>query len=112
MPRFWKAAAHLPADRFDAAAVLEFRAWLMAVRHDEAAEERELKALVDNDPGNAKALERLAVLMVQSGRREGSEASPPQGRDRPRPRRVPQDPVDGALTSRAGRPSWPSSPPC
>ena len=70
---FWPAVAQLPAADFDPAAVLELRAWLMAVRRDPAAEERELRALVGADLGNTKALERLAVLMVGSGRVKESE---------------------------------------
>jgi enediyne biosynthesis protein E4 len=65
---FWTAAAHLPAERFDANAILSFRAWLALVRHDTAAEQRELKAMIDQDPANVKAIERLAALLVESGR--------------------------------------------
>ena len=72
-PGFWNAVAHLPAGRFDPPAVLKLRAWLMALRHDAAAEERELRALIAVDPGNTKALERLAVLMVPLGRIKESE---------------------------------------
>ncbi len=70
---FWSAVAHLPAAAFDAAGVLKLRAWLMAARQDQAAEERELRALVEADPGNTKSLERLAVLMVPLGRAKESE---------------------------------------
>jgi tetratricopeptide (TPR) repeat protein len=70
---FWSALAHLPSSRFNPAAVLELRAWLMGVRHDGAALERELRALVAADPGNTKALERLASLMVGAGRAKASE---------------------------------------
>jgi enediyne biosynthesis protein E4 len=72
-PGFWNAVAHLPAGRFDPPAVLKLRAWLMSLRHDAAAEERELRALVAAEPGNTKALERLAVLMVPLGRIKESE---------------------------------------
>ena len=70
---FWKAVRHLPVDKFDAATILSLRAWLMALRHDEAGEERELRAIFAVDPGNTKALERLAALMVQPGRVSESE---------------------------------------
>ncbi len=70
---FWSALSHLPAAAFDAAAVLKLRAWLMALRHDPAAEERELRSLVEVDPGNTKALERLAALMVALSRVKESE---------------------------------------
>ena len=70
---FWIAVAHLPANRFDAATVLKLRVWLMALRRDASEEERELKALVEVDPGNTKALERLAVLMIGEGRVKESE---------------------------------------
>jgi enediyne biosynthesis protein E4 len=70
---FWSTVAHLPAAGFDPAAVLKLRAWLMAVRPDPAAEERELRVLVAADPGNTTAMERLAVLMVSVGRIKESE---------------------------------------
>ena len=38
-PGFWIAVAHLPASRFDAAAVKKLRVWLMALRRDAPAEE-------------------------------------------------------------------------
>jgi enediyne biosynthesis protein E4 len=72
-PGFWSAVAHLPAARFDPPAALKLRAWLMALRHDASAEERELRDLIAVDPGNTKALERLAVLMVPLGRIKESE---------------------------------------
>ena len=72
-PAFWNAVARLPAGRFEASAVLKLRAWLMGLRHDAAAEERELRALVAIAPGDTKALERLAVLMVPLGRIKESE---------------------------------------
>jgi enediyne biosynthesis protein E4 len=70
---FWSAVDHLQAAQFDAPAVLKLRAWLMALHRDQAAQERELRALVAVDPANTKALERLAVLMVPLGRAKESE---------------------------------------
>ncbi len=57
---FWEAAHHLPLDRFDPATQQSFRAWAAKHCGDPAREMRELKALIQQDPGNAKALERLA----------------------------------------------------
>ena len=71
---FWKAVAHVPADQFDETEQLGFRAWLAAIHHDPAQEESELSRLIECDPGNAKALERLAVLNVASGRHREAEA--------------------------------------
>jgi enediyne biosynthesis protein E4 len=72
-PGFWNAVARLPAGRFGPPAVLKLRAWLMALRRNTAAEERELRALVAIEPGDTKALERLSVLMVPLGRVKESE---------------------------------------
>ncbi len=71
---FWTAVPHLPAAGFDESEVLAYRAWLAASNHDPEREERELSSLIACDPGNAKALERLAVLNVESGRHREAEA--------------------------------------
>ncbi len=69
----WTAAASLPADHFDAIEIQELRVWLAAHTGDNVAERQELMALVRNDPGNAQALERLAVLATQSGQMRDAE---------------------------------------
>ena len=71
---FWTAVQHLPADRFDAPTILAYRAWLAARNHDPEQEDRELASLIDSEPGNTKALERLAVLKVESGRPREAES--------------------------------------
>jgi thioredoxin-like negative regulator of GroEL len=69
---FWTAVAHLPADRFDAAAIRALRVWLAGRRDEDAVEQRELSAQVQDNPGETRALERLAVLASQAG--EAGEA--------------------------------------
>ncbi len=64
---FWTAAAHLPADRFDAPATRALRVWLAGRHGPDALEHRELSAQVRDDPGNTRALERLAVLASRAG---------------------------------------------
>ena len=70
---FWTAVAHLPADQFDASEIQELRAWLAARRGEAEVEQRELTALVSDDPGNTQAIERLAVLATQAGRLDEAE---------------------------------------
>ncbi len=70
---FWNAAAHVPADRLDRAAVGTFRAWVSGRAGDPKVEEPALRSLVEADPGNARAIERLAALLVQSGRAREAE---------------------------------------
>ncbi|MDR3637913.1 MAG: FG-GAP-like repeat-containing protein [Isosphaeraceae bacterium] len=69
--RFQDAAgtlAHLPADRFDPAAVAKLHVWFAARRNDPVAERASLERLVELNPGDTSALERLAVLAAGSGR--------------------------------------------
>ncbi len=70
---FWEAAHHLPADRFDPAAQQSFRAWAAKHNGDPSREMGELKVLMQKDPGNAKALERLALLTFQAGEKHAAE---------------------------------------
>ncbi|MGO9471696.1 MAG: FG-GAP-like repeat-containing protein [Isosphaeraceae bacterium] len=70
---FWEAAHHLPLDRFDPATQQSFRAWAAKHGGDPAREMRELKALIQQDPGNAKALERLALLSFEAGNKQAAE---------------------------------------
>ena len=81
----------------------------MAVRREPAAEERELRALVAADPGNTKALERLAVLMVGSGRVEGIRGAGTAARRwSTAPTTRTARPSSTVTTSRAAQESWPS----
>src|SRR5262249_59884680 len=79
------------------------RAWLAGRLGRADDERRELEALIRDDPGNAPALERLAVLTLQSGRPRESEelrrrkAEVDQAHDRTR-----KILLDVDLSSRAG----------
>ena len=70
---FWSAVAHVPADRFDTTGIHGLRAWLAARRGETAVERRELTAQLRDDPGNAQALERLAVLTSLAGQAREAE---------------------------------------
>jgi tetratricopeptide (TPR) repeat protein len=70
---FWAAADHLPAERFDAAAVHRLRHWLVARGGDASLEQKELTSLLQEDPGDTRALERLAALVFASGETRESE---------------------------------------
>jgi tetratricopeptide (TPR) repeat protein len=64
---FWRAAAHAQRQP-----VATYRAWLAAQNGDAKAEEHALESLLESNPNDAKAIERLAALTIQSGRvREG-----------------------------------------
>ncbi|MDR3634978.1 MAG: FG-GAP-like repeat-containing protein [Isosphaeraceae bacterium] len=64
------AALHLQANRFTPANVFSLRAWLAARRRDHAAEQEALERVVAEEPGDAAALERLAVLAVEAANPE------------------------------------------
>jgi hypothetical protein len=68
------AVPYLPAAGFGRAEVLAYRAWLAASNHDREREKAALSSLIECDPGNANALERLAILKVESGRHVEAEA--------------------------------------
>jgi tetratricopeptide (TPR) repeat protein len=98
-----EAAGRLPAESFEPGAIASLRAWL-AGRFGRADDERhELEALIRDDPGNAPALERLAVLTFESGQLGESEgfrrqkAEVDQAHDRTR-----KILLDADLASRAG----------
>jgi enediyne biosynthesis protein E4 len=65
-----RALAHLPVERFSHSGVEALRAWLASRRHDTETEQRALEQLVQNEPGQCAALERLAVMATQAGRVE------------------------------------------
>jgi tetratricopeptide (TPR) repeat protein len=65
-----RAAAHLPATSFTQAGVLELRAWMAERSGDRKAERAALESLIALDPVDAAAVERLADLAVQDGKRE------------------------------------------
>jgi enediyne biosynthesis protein E4 len=62
-----RALAHLPAERFSRSAVEALRAWLASRRHDTETEQCALDQLLQDEPGECPALERLAVLATQAG---------------------------------------------
>ena len=63
----WDAMTHLPASEFSESQALSLRVWLAARRGDRTAERRALERLVEGDPGNTDALERLAVIAREMG---------------------------------------------
>jgi tetratricopeptide (TPR) repeat protein len=67
------AASHLPAARFRSVELLELRAWIAAQSGDPALEQRALVALVDIEPGNIGAWDRLAELALRAGRKSEAE---------------------------------------
>ena len=73
VPGVHAAAEHLPAGSFEPAGIRSLRAWLAARLESPDDERRELAALIRDDPGNAPALERLAVLTFEAGQPRESE---------------------------------------
>ena len=65
-----RALAHLPAALFSPAERLEWKAWLASRAGDAAAESNALRRLLDVDPANANALDRLATLATEAGDRD------------------------------------------
>jgi len=62
-----RALAKVRADCSTAAERCSLRAWLAAHRHDPGAERAALAQLIEIEPGNSAALDRLAALSVQAG---------------------------------------------
>ena len=65
-----RALNHLPGERFSRSRIEALRAWLAARRHDAETERHALEQLVQDEPGQCPAWERLAVLASQAGRVE------------------------------------------
>jgi enediyne biosynthesis protein E4 len=65
---------HLPVDEEPVGRVLALRAWLAAHRHDRDAERRALKELVELDPANGTARERLITLEREAGNSREADA--------------------------------------
>jgi YD repeat-containing protein len=61
------ALSHLPAEGFSLTDVLALRAWFAARGGDAQAERIALEEWIERVPGQASALERLAVLAAQAG---------------------------------------------
>ena len=64
----WRALQHLPAAGFSDVDLARIRAWLAAGEGDIQAERAALLALVERDPGNTTALDRLAALSASAGK--------------------------------------------
>ncbi|HZW32679.1 MAG TPA: FG-GAP-like repeat-containing protein, partial [Isosphaeraceae bacterium] len=62
-----QALAHLPAEVFSLTEVLKLRAWFAARAGHSEAERVALEQLIEQVPGDAEALERLAALASRSG---------------------------------------------
>ena len=70
---FWAALERLAPDNIDASAVHGLRSWLAVRGGDQPLERALLAALLASAPGNAKALERLSVLLFQAGKTREAE---------------------------------------
>jgi enediyne biosynthesis protein E4 len=67
------ALGHLPSERLPPARVEALRGWLAARRGDAVAERRALERLVEEEPGDCAAWERLAVLAARADRVEDAD---------------------------------------
>ncbi len=65
--RFWKAAERISAEAVSPLETQALRAWLVSRGGDRQAERRELARLVELQPSNSRALERLVVLALEAG---------------------------------------------
>jgi enediyne biosynthesis protein E4 len=61
---------HLPAEDWTPAQIQKLAAWLAAQRGDVGSEQRALEALLETNPGDLDALDRLAELAVKDGQQE------------------------------------------
>jgi tetratricopeptide (TPR) repeat protein len=64
---FRRAASRLSLGRLTSREVLRFRAWIVARLGDFDAERSALRSLVDDEPGNIGAWDRLAELAIERG---------------------------------------------
>jgi thioredoxin-like negative regulator of GroEL len=85
-------AAQIPAERFTASERLSVRAWFAARWNDSAAERAALEQLIASEPGNTRALDRLAMLLYEAGQTHRAAILRQQGeavsRDQERYRRL------------------------
>jgi len=63
----WRALEHLPAEGLSAVELARTRAWLVTGTVDIQTERRALLALLEQDPADTVALERLATLAASAG---------------------------------------------
>ena len=65
--RFWKAAERVPAGAIGPSETEALRSWLVSHGSDRRNERRALAKLVEVQPSNSRAIERLAVLAIEEG---------------------------------------------
>ncbi len=68
------ALAAIPPDRFDAEELWSLRAWFAARHGDEVAERIALEHVVAIEPGETRALDRLAELAMRAGQADRAAA--------------------------------------
>jgi enediyne biosynthesis protein E4 len=66
MPRFWEAVGRISAEDLRPWEIADLRSWLAAQSGDHRTEFRESTRLVELQPYHSRALERLAVLALES----------------------------------------------
>ncbi|GAC1473707.1 MAG: hypothetical protein NVSMB9_22810 [Isosphaeraceae bacterium] len=69
-----EALEHLPAEDWSPAGIQKLAAWLAARRGDVGSERRALETLLDADPADLEALDRLAELAAKDGQKERAAA--------------------------------------
>src|SRR5262249_60389464 len=69
-----RALHSIPAEHLSAPEQWSLRAWFAANRNDPAAERSALEQVVEVEPGNTAALDRLAALALQAGQPDGAAA--------------------------------------
>ena len=75
----WRALDHLPADGVSPVESLRLRAWLAARLGDAAVERAALAAVLEQEPGDTAALDRLAELSAEAGAVRGGDPDPVGG---------------------------------
>jgi tetratricopeptide (TPR) repeat protein len=71
--RFWEAAGKILATRLSERETASIRARIASIGGDRSLEKRELSRLVEVEPSNSRALERLAVMAIEDGDREEAD---------------------------------------
>jgi enediyne biosynthesis protein E4 len=70
---FWKAAEWISSDAVSPLQIQALRTWLVSRTGDRQAEWRETASMVELQPSNSPAIERLAVLALEAGDSTGAE---------------------------------------
>src|SRR5262249_35147684 len=71
--RFWEAAGKIPAAGLTEQETASIRSRIASTGGDRSVEKRELSRLVEVEPSNSRALERLAVMAIEDGDREEAD---------------------------------------